>query len=292
MVSPEESLPRFNENYRYAQSAFFEQFNDVDFFVEDEESENFYFLIFSKLFPNVRLENVHPLCGKANAIEHSKRNSSPRKSVYLLDKDFDDLLGILHKQQNVFYLEKYCIENYLMEEEALIGLIIGAKIKLKPRDVRANLRFQSELDEIIGELSNLYALFFLVQKHRIQAPNTSQTPECFCSSKSKCSLDKDKVYAYRSLIRRRAKQQALDVDLDKELKRYSTTFELGKRNGLYGQHVSGRFILHLFWQRISKAFGLESVSDLNTVAYQLAKECTFNSLAGLKKKVDVYVKAA
>src|ERR1035441_10098210 len=101
MLTPEESIPGFSSGYQYAQSVFYVQFNDVDFYVEDAEQENFYFCILKKLFPDVRFENIYPLGGKPHVIAHATNNQAERKSVYLLDKDFDDLLKRIHKQANV-----------------------------------------------------------------------------------------------------------------------------------------------------------------------------------------------
>ena len=116
MLTPEESFPSFSVGYRDAQSVFYEQFNDVDFFVEDEEQENFYYSILNKLFPGVQIEKITPLRGKPHVIQHAKNNHAKRKSVYIVDKDFDDLLGKIYKQPNLFYLDKYSIENNLSKK--------------------------------------------------------------------------------------------------------------------------------------------------------------------------------
>ena len=71
MLSPEENIPGFSDEYKSARNVFYHQFNDVDFYVEDEEQENFYLCILKKLFPDVRLENIYALRGKQNAIRHA-----------------------------------------------------------------------------------------------------------------------------------------------------------------------------------------------------------------------------
>ena len=98
MVTEEESAPQFSDAYRQAESAFFQQFNEVDFYVEDEDQENFYFCILKKLLPEVRFENIFPHKGKARVIKHAVENQLPRKSIYVVDKDFDDVLGRQHQR--------------------------------------------------------------------------------------------------------------------------------------------------------------------------------------------------
>jgi hypothetical protein len=290
MVTSEESIPQYTDGYRYAQSAFFCQFNDVDFYVEDEGQENLYFCILKKLFPRIRFEHIHPLRGKQNTIAHAKANWSPRKSVYLLDKDFDDLLGRIHVQANVFYLDKFCIENFLVEEKAIIKFIIDEKPRLKSADVCGKFRFQSEWDEIINQLSRLFAYFFVVQKHNIALPSTGQAPDCFCLP-TKCSLDSEKVSQYVKRLRKRASQQVIAVDLQNELAACSTAFELNRQTKLSGANVSGKFILFLFEHRITKSFGLNHVPNTESFAYRLAQGCDFRSLGALHERVSAYLSA-
>lgn len=293
MVTAEESIPSFSDEYRSARSVFFHQFNDVDFYVEDEEQENFYLCILKKIFPQICLENIFPLGGKQKLIKHAATPQPKRKSVYLLDKDFDDLLGRLCKQANVFYLEKYCIENFLLEEKAFVKFIIDERPRLKAAAVARDLKFQSTWDEIVKQLSMLFALFFIVQKHDIMAlRNTSYPPDCFCSPADTCCVDEQRVSGYAKQVKKKAAHQGLSIDVIDELKKCSASFELDRKKGLHGTNVSGEFILRLFANRIAKSFALDHLPTLQSVAYRLAQECDFASLVGLQRKVHSYLQAA
>jgi len=290
MVTPEESIPSFSNEYQFARSVFFHQFNDVDFYVEDEEQENFYLCILRKLFPHVRLENIYPLRGKQNLIKHAATAQPNRKSVYLLDKDFDDLLGRLHKQVNVFYLEKYCIENFLLEEKALVKFVIDEKPRLKAVAVKRDLQFQSTWDEIVRQLSKPFALFYIAQKHNIIAlRHTSHRPDFFCSPGDKCCVDEQIVSDYAKQVKRKAADQRLCIDVIDELNRCSASFELNHKTGLQGTNVSGEFILCLFANRIAELFALDHLPNLQSLAYRLAQECDFASLEGLRRMVRSYL---
>jgi hypothetical protein len=291
MVTLEESIPQNSDGYRYAQSAFYSQFNDVDFYVEDAWQENLYLCILGRLFPRLKIENIHPLGGKENAIQHARVNTSRRKSIYLLDKDFDDLLGKLQKQDNVFYLEKYCIENFFIEEQAILKFIIAEKPRLKPANVQRQIEFQTRWDDIVRQLANLFALFFIVQKHNIALKSTSQKPDSFCSAADSCSIDQRRVSQYASSVRKMAAKQNMNLNLDYELQACSEQFELNKRTGFYGVNVSGEFMLHLFVNRIAKLFGLDRVPDLQSFAYRLAEKCDFHSLRALRRRMNTYLNA-
>jgi hypothetical protein len=291
MVTPEETVPGFSDDSRYAESVFYTQFNDVDFYVEDEEQENLYFLILRKLFPEVRFENIYPLRGKQNAIEHAKKNCSGRTSIYLLDKDFDDLLGKIHVQQNVFYLDKYCIENFLLEEKATMKFVISEKPRLKASVIAKKLGFSRLADEIILQLSKLFALFFVVQRHNIALKSTGHAPSFFCRPGDACNVNDEAVLGYAKSVKNMAAKQGLDINLERELQVSSDDFELTKPRGMEGVNVSGQFILHLLSQRLGHIFGLAAVPELHSFAYRLAQNCKFDGLGQLQRRVKSHLRS-
>jgi len=291
MVTEEESAPQFSDAYRQAESAFFQQFNEVDFYVEDEDQENFYFCILKKLLPEVRFENIFPHKGKARVIKHAVENQLPRKSIYVVDKDFDDVLRRQHQQENVFYLDRYCIENYVLEEKAVIKFVIDEKPRLKSNHVQAKLQFSSNWDDIVRQLTKPFVFFFGVQKYNIEAlKHTSHRPDCFCSA-DKCSVDEKSISLYAKLLLKKAAAQRLVIDLPNEIKRCDALFEIGRKTKLSGRHVSGEFILCLFAHCIGKLFDLKNIPELRSFAFRLVQECELNSLRVLQKSICAYLKS-
>ena len=93
MITLEESIPTKNDGYLIAEDVFFIQFNEISFFIEDTEQENFYYNILKKLFPSIQIEKIFPLNGKDNVIEDCKKNIGNKNKIYLVDKDFDCMLS-------------------------------------------------------------------------------------------------------------------------------------------------------------------------------------------------------
>ena len=290
MVTLEESIPQFSAGYKQARSTFYVQFNEVDFYIEDAWQENLYHCILSRLFPKLKIENIHPLCGKENAIEHSKTPIPGRKSVYLLDKDFDDLHGELEQQENIFYLEKYCIENFLLEEQSVVMFVISEKPKLKLEYVRKELGFTALWDDMVKQLAQLFAVFFIVQKHNLPMKSTSFEPDVFCSKDDKRNIDGGRVASYIRNARKYMVNQNVGRDLDFELEACAGDFELKKPKHLRGAHVSGQFLLLLCSHRIAKQFGINSVPDMHSFGYRLAEKCEFKSLSEIRRKINDYLK--
>lgn len=209
-----------------------------------------------------------------------------------MDKDFDDLLGKVYQQANVFYLDRYCIENFLLEENAIIKYIIDERPRLKAGSVRRELQFQMAWDGIVKQLSTPFAMFFVVQKYNIAAlQHTSHKPDVFCALADKCKVDKQKVSDYAKQVKKKAATQGISIDMIKELDACSAIFELNQQAQLKGTNVSGEFILCLLAHRITKIFALDHLADLKSLAFRLAQECNLSSLCTLQKRVNSYLNA-
>jgi len=219
-----------------------------------------------------------------------RRPVTGRKSVYLLDKDFDDLHGKIQHHENVFYLEKYCVENFLIEEQSLVMFVISEKPKLKHSDVRKQLGFTILWDDMIKQVSKLFAVFFIVQKHNLPMKSTGCAPEAFCSKDDRCNIHGERVANYIKEARKHMIRQNVQCDLDGELAACANDFELQKVNRLRGTHVSGEFLLLLYSNRIAKQFGLSCVPDMHSFAYRLAEKCEFQSLAVVRRRIAAYLK--
>ena len=236
MVTLEESIPQFSAGYKQARSTFYVQFNEVDFYIEDAWQENLYHCILSRLFPKLKIENIHPLCGKENAIEHSKTPI------------------------------------------------------LKLEYVRKELGFTALWDDMVKQLAQLFAVFFIVQKHNLPMKSTSFEPDVFCSKDDKRNIDGGRVASYIRNARKYMVNQNVGRDLDFELEACAGDFELKKPKHLRGAHVSGQFLLLLCSHRIAKQFGINSVPDMHSFGYRLAEKCEFKSLSEIRRKINDYLK--
>ena len=52
----------------------------------------------------------------------------------------------------MFYLERYSIENHLIEKEAIVEYIIGEKTKLKRADINNNFDLENHIHNINNKL--------------------------------------------------------------------------------------------------------------------------------------------
>ena len=169
-----------------ALDVFYQEFNDVAFYVEDADQENLYHAILSKHFPNIRISRIFPLGGKLNVISHAREKNNKANStkrVYILDKDFDDLLKKKVRLKNTFYLDRFCIENHLIDFDAIIELVVETSPKTKRSDIDSKLCLASFVSDLNQQLTPLFVLFFCAQLFDLGVRNCSAKPEEYCNAR-------------------------------------------------------------------------------------------------------------
>lgn len=288
MINSEVSIPAKTNAYRKGEDIFYTQFNDIFFYIEDENQENFYYCVLHSLFPDIRIEKIFPLCGKDNVIAEAKLCLGDKKKVFVVDKDFDDYFSKIIIQPNLFYLNRYEIENHLIEEEAFLNYIVEEKPKTKLETVQANINLDKLLLDVGYLLYDLTLLHIVAQDKCPHIKNTSLAPEKFIEYKS-CFLVKSVAMTnYKNII-----QKELN-EIDKRYKVDAQVKKTKKKIGCYGietfiKHIPGRYLMKFIKSYIEKNFRLAS-NDIESFNYRIAKNCSFESLEYLKSNITIYIK--
>lgn len=284
MIAKQESFPRRTLVGLQGQSVFYRQFNDINFYVEDENQEHFYHTVLSNLFPSVRLQKIFPLGGKLNVIEKARRGLGDKRSVFIVDKDFDDILHKLIKLPNLFYLKEYSIENYLLESDAVFEFVIEEKPCIKINDISKKLDFEHFINQTTVELIDLFTLFIVAQSIGIE--NCGLPPERFVNPSNKGSIDKAKVASYKEKLQ---PNFASKEEMNDKLKVYYKRAFHGKKPRQARKHISGKYIGFFLCNALCREFEIRSIKE-ESFYYRLSKNCKFRSLEHLKKNVNSYIK--
>ena len=208
-------LPTRSKNGMAALDIFYADFNDVNFYVEDEEQENLYFEILRKLFKRVRIARIFPLGGKSAVFQHATSEANQGTGffrAYIVDRDFDHLLGRQFEHLNVFYLDRFCIENHLLEPAAMVELVIESQPKRRRADVEAKLSMDARIASFYGDLRPLFTLFLCAQSLNLGVRNCSSPPEAFCEPKRLWELRSAAMTTYRKELIAAAKVIGLGPD--------------------------------------------------------------------------------
>lgn len=113
----------YSQDAKAARDLFVSDFTSHIFYVEDTGAEIFYERLFERLFPKLRDFQVVCLDGKANVRKKAaERRVQDLTYVFVVDKDFDDLLEAA--DPNLVYLDRYSVENYLADLQALVKVLV------------------------------------------------------------------------------------------------------------------------------------------------------------------------
>lgn len=288
MITFEESIPAKNLNYRLAEDIFYFQFNDVSFYIEDEDQENFFFCVLKNLFSDIKIEKIFPLNGKDNVIRESASNLGNKKKVYIVDKDFDDILCRIKTNDNLFYLERYSIENHLIESQAMVDYIISERPKLKRDEINQQFNLSTIISIIKNALNELIELHLVVQSKCPRLKNVSLNHERFLDfNNGNFSLKNNKLNAYKQEIVNELRRIDKRLRFEAQHKKLKKKFKINT-NDLCLKHIPGKYLIKMIKQVIESLFGLVS-RNIESFCYRIAEKCSFDSLNTLKINVENFI---
>jgi hypothetical protein len=281
-----EGFPELTDAFLSGQDIFYTQFNEIEFYVEDTDQENFYFNILKNLFSDLKFEKIFPLNGKMNVKDSARLNLGNRKKVFIVDLDFDGILGTVEVAENLFYLKKYSIENYLISKESLYEVIRIKNPTLKNRDIDSLYDYNSVLNNTSKYLSELACSFITIQKYNLGIDYYG------------INTNRDFVFTHPHSIYRLSfipdYFRNVENELKKKDRRYSLTAHVKKLKTNFNttnkalSNIPGKHILTFIKERL-KALNLIHQMTVDSFAYVLCKEIDSNELNFLKTAIERYI---
>lgn len=276
----ESGIPSKTESFLAGQDILYTQFNDLSFFVEDENQENLYFHILKKIFSNIKINKIFPLNGKINVVSEAKINLGNKRKIYIVDKDFDDILGNDTKLENLFYLNRYSIENYLIENNAIIDIIIEEKPKLNKKHICMIFNLESFNKEAVNLFNKLISSYLVIQKHKLGIKNVKYNPEKFCIFNPTSELKINEYHNYNKQIEQTLKSKD---------KRHTITGQITvfKKHSKKLANIPGKYLIKFLNSRLKYLFNINI--EIESFTFRLAKNSELNSLNHLKNSVINYI---
>lgn len=287
MISLEESFPKKGENYLLGQDVIWSQFNEVNFYVEDLDQENFYLQVLKKLFPTIKISRIFPLGGKDNVISEAKKSLRSKKKVFLLDLDFDEILNKKEAIRNVFYLKRYSIENYLLENEAIYELIREENPKIKTTEIKAKF----SLTDFASECYNLFNLlschFLLINKYELGLNYLKIEPHRDCDySTPNCCIKSTILTPYFTSVKNELLNKKPKLKYTTQIDKHKKYFNTAAKCLV---NTPGKYLINLLKTKLKRLFNFCQTS-IETFVYRLTKNCNFRDLDYLQGDVINYIK--
>jgi len=167
-------FPEYSESARGSIDLFIADQVAFIFYFEDGRHESVYERLVRLLFPRVPSFGVICPGGKSKVIEkaRSRRVAGPTY-IFVVDKDFDDLLGKVQTVDDLYYLDRHCLENYLLDIEALVQIAVEEKPDLKLSHVEAMTSDRDAfLNDMYARYDQITRMFIVARRYDIDVKTT------------------------------------------------------------------------------------------------------------------------
>ena len=268
-----------------ASSLFFEEYNDVDIYIED--SAEGYRKIFKELLNKAlgtkfKIEQVFPIGNREQVIEACRKNqiSDGRKKVYIVDGDFYILNdSTTHLLNGLYVLPRYCVENFLFCEEAICETADEEECELEIDQIKTHIDFNSWLTQNESLLLDLFIVYAICFKHIPTEQTVSYKVSKLCNSNSGI-VDPEKVKARKDDLRTKLINYFGVERLNTEIE--MITDRIKEKDKKLLRFISGKdYLLPLLITRI-KSF-MRFPSNSITIRLRLAKKVNADELKELEK---------
>ena len=272
-----------------ARTAFYSPYNDVNIIVEDETLENFYTELFGTLLGNAfRIGRVLGVGGKdavLNRFNALKDNPGYTHEFYLLDGDFDELLGRhISTHPRLYRLSRYDIEGFIVEREAVAHVAQQENPRKNFEDYMLTLQCDQFLHDISISVQRLIACFVLLRKLGVSTPGGRSSIDRFVAD-SGILPDEDKIGEFVKLARQ-AQTLLDDEEFDFELEQIRN--QMGHSHSQIRRWISGKdVVLPLIGRLLRREAGYNL--RLESLRFRLLEFCELDELAHLRMRiVEIY----
>lgn len=155
--------PKYSASSIRAQLFLKRSYNDIDIVVEDIANRNVWkYFIDAHLPPGVKVGSV-TLAGGRREVEAACANDqgqSGRPKLYLVDGDFDFLLGKKKRRlRNLYRLRAMNIENLLLQDASIIEIAMEASPTLSEQQIQARMDCSAIVSIVEPALSDLFTVY-------------------------------------------------------------------------------------------------------------------------------------
>ena len=274
----------YSENGLRNRSLFYGKDNDINIYVEDSGKKHIYEEIFKRLLGNkYRIESIFPLGGKKQVLKEyvrkgeSGNNGNP--NVFLVDGDFDRYIGYesatkndykgetndeselnnfisgkIFESKSVIYLKSYNIENYFIDENAIISHIKGI-LEKTDSEICQILDYSKWKNRIVNESKDLFLIYWFIGKYlnkygfmyngkksKLSIKTVDRSPFSFLDGKTGFKGDSNDLENLIKEVKDALQIENPEINLDTELQLIKKEYELNNGEDYYNL-ICGKFLL-------------------------------------------------
>lgn len=277
---------QFNSEQEQISSLFTSYRNDIDIYTEDQDKDKaFYKKLFKRLLEGtgINISDVYPLGSSDEVIDACRKDTdTTRKKIYIVDGDIFVMLTPKDSIQNLFVLDSYCMENMVIDEDAVCTTLCN---RIGTMEFE-NLKNIYKYDELINNhkdalidlffhkaISQKYLDYFILNKlQRYYDKNNN--------------LDITKINEEQQELRNKliSDNYLTTEKFDEEL--YNLSMRFPKNSETFHRIVSGKdFLIHMISFHAKKTLDESIGYDNYAWKYNLAQHCSLERLQPLKDAI-------
>lgn len=270
-------IPTYSQQAKSAIATVTQNAYSAFVYFEDKDEEHLYEELIKLITPLHSSIRVICLEGKASLIEHhaSQTVKLRPKSLYVLDKDFDDKLCKMMSRKGITYLKKYSIENHLVVEDAINEIATEEKPKHKEPSFLHTI-----LEENLTKLLNLTTSFLVAQRFNLGIPNCGESVHRFSIDQKPWILCTEKIQNYRYDI-----ELLLALDGHASSEREIDQIFDGASKEVSKDDVPGKMLLDITKAYICHKLAIRGLSQ-DSFRYRLAKKASVDEFQYLAEVIE------
>lgn len=159
----------FSIKQKAAISIFKRYRNDITIFTEDKETneKKFYKIFFSKLMKGsgIIINDIFPVgsCDEVDNLEKNDHDYSIPK-IYITDGDIYLMYSPKKERKRFYPLNRYCIENFLIEEKQLCNAAAYLSRNLEAEDIKKLLNYHDVMMDFANHIVPIFYYYCILSK--------------------------------------------------------------------------------------------------------------------------------
>jgi hypothetical protein len=181
----------FSTEVRQASTVFTQYRNTINIYTEDcDKDKKFYVTLLKRLLndTNVIINDIYPLGNCTNVINACRKDKDTSPKLYIIDGDIYNMSTPRDTEENLFVLDSYCIENYVIDEQAYYKVYNELDPVHGEEEIRKIVNYSAMMEEAIAPFMRLFRYFSIskevLDKFRLKSAT------CFLSNIGNIEISK------------------------------------------------------------------------------------------------------
>lgn len=266
-------------------SVFTQYRNSINIYTEDNDKDKkFYVTLLKRLLQDtdVVINDIIPLGSCDEVIAGCSKDNDPNPKLYIVDGDIHLMTTPKEKIDNLFILDRYCIENFIIDEDAYYKMYDEIDYEHSIDEIKILANFDEIIDHAVVPFMELFQNFAVSQN--IQGVFILKDANQFMNSNGE--VDNSKIEAEKNFVVKDVCSHAgiSESEYYSYLDGIVTLFPSSRENLL--KYVSGKdylipYIVRSCKSKLSQSIGIKKEGW----KYQFAKYCNIAPLSTLKEKI-------